>query len=450
MARTWFRPAAPAAESIPLYLGVGLWLAVVVATAVRILVAPRSHSVFPLFAASARHWWADQSLYAAYPALDRFRYPPTFAVTMTPFAALGLRAGGLLWTWVSLAVYGGGLWRFVRDVLPAPWTRARTAGFFVLALLVAFPGIWNAQSNALAVGLLLLAAACLVRERWWTAALLLAAAVWTKLTPLAPALLLCALRPTRLTPRFALALALGALLPFLTRPPDVVLGHYADWLTHLTDTGNSRWPGFRDGWTLWAAATHPFGGPGGLLLPLTPDARAWYRALQLLGAAGTLTWCLAQQARGAGPRWLLCATLGMGMAWMMLFGPAVEHATYAFLAPSLAWAVLQRETWPRGRWLSAAAFVLIAVLGWDIVTRPLLGDVPLLMAALPLGSLLFTLWLIGYALACPLAVRQGRLHPASASDPDEPVAIRSRWRGPHSRGAGVWVWGTRSVTSDSP
>ena len=432
MARTCLPPAPSAGGGIPHLLGRGLWLGVAAAAAVRILVEPRAHTVFPLFAASATHWWADQSLYAAYPPLDHFRYPPTFAVMMTPFAALGLRAGGILWTWVSMAVYGGGLGCFARDVLPAPWTRGRTACFLILVLLVAFAGIWNGQSNALAVGLLLLAASRLVRESWWTAAVLLAASVWTKLTPLAPALLLCALRPTRLAPRFAVALALGALLPFLTRPPDVVLSHYAEWLTHLASTGGGRWPGFRDGWTLWVLASHPFGGRGAPLLSVAPLPGGWYRALQLLSAAGTLAWCLWQRARGAGSRWLVSAALGMGMAWLMLFGPAVEHPTYAFLAPSLAWAVLQREAWPRGRWLSTAAYVLIAALGWDGPARQLLGDVPLLAAALPLGSLAFALWLVGYAQASPLPVRQGLLSPAAVGERDEPAKVRGR-RGADTR-----------------
>jgi hypothetical protein len=393
------------------------------ATAVRTLVSPHSHTVFPVFAAGSTHWWTDQPLYASYPPLDLFRYPPTFAVIMTPFAAFGLRIGGILWTWFSMAAYGAGLWRFAHDVLPERLTQARLAGLLALGALVALPGIWNAQSNALVVGLMLLAASSLVQQCWWTTAMLLAVAVWMKLTPLAPALLLCALQSTRLAPRFAVAVASGSLVPFLTRPPDVVLSHYAGWVTHLAQSGSLRWPGFRDGWTLWVVTSHFLHERGGQLPLLTPVDSVGYRALQALTAGGTLAWCLWQQARGACSRWLLCATLGMGMAWLMLFGPAVEHATYAFLAPSLAWAVLQRDSWPRGHWLMIAAVVLIAVLGWGALTQPLLGDVPLLAVSLPLGSALFIVWLIGYAQSCPLWIRRGLPAPSAGAEQDDGAEV---------------------------
>jgi len=378
----------------------GLWVALAVIMATRTLLSPRSHTVFPIFAASSQHWWTDQPLYAYYPSLDLFRYSPTFAVIMTPFAALGLRAGGIVWSWLSLAIFATGLWRFARDVLPERWTGSRLASFFAVAVFIAMPGIWNSQSNTLVVGLLLLAASSLTRECWWTTAILLAAAVWTKLTPLAPALLLCALRPTRLAPRFVAALALGSLIPFLTRPPDIVLGYYAEWFTQLANSSGTRWPGFRDGWTLWMAVTQRFQDhPRPFWLTMPVDS-VWYRALQGVSALGTLAWCLWQRVQGASARRLICTALGMGMAWMLLFGPAVEHTTYALLAPFLAWAMLQKETWPSGRWLVYLAFLLIAVLGWDPLMGRLLKEEPLVAACLPLGSVLFGVWLIGYVHFC--------------------------------------------------
>jgi len=380
-----------------LHLACTLWITLAVIMAARTLLSPRSHTVFPVFAASSQHWWTNQPLYAYYPSLDLFRYSPTFAVTITPFAALGLRAGGILWSWVSLAVFATGLWRFAHDVLPERWSRSRMTSFFTVGAFIALPGIWNSQSNTLVVGLVLLASSSLIRERWWTTAILLAAAVWTKLTPLAPALLLCALRPARLVPRFAATLALGSLIPFFTRPPDIVLACYTEWFTQMANTSSTRWPGFRDGWTLWIAMTEHFQDHPWPFWLTSPVDSIWYRTLQGLGALGALAWCLWQKVQGITARRLFCLGLGMGMAWMLLFGPAVEHATYVFLAPFLAWAMHQRQVWQHGRWLAHSAFVLIAVLGWDPLTGPLLSMQPLLAACLPLGTALFTFWLIGYA-----------------------------------------------------
>jgi hypothetical protein len=293
--------------------------------------------------------------------------------------------------------------------------------------------LWNAQSNALTVGLLLMGAAVVARAAappgksqipnpksqkdskisflgfgiwnlrfsdWWLAALLLAASVCLKLTPLAPVLLLVALWPRQLAWRLAIVSVGFFLLPFLTRPSSIVLDHYHSWIDHLLEKGNERWLGFRDGWTVWIVLRHLFGGMSGEIALREPLDAMWYRPLQLATAAAVLLWCLWQKRRasrlGLETRWLVHVTLSMGLAWLMLLGPAVEHATYVFLSPPLVWAFLERRAWPLGRGLIVTAFVLIMVLGWGAVSR-LLPTWPVLLTALPAGTALFALWLIGYA-----------------------------------------------------
>jgi hypothetical protein len=240
--------------------------------------------------------------------------------------------------------------------------------------------------------------------------------------------------------RFSLAVAVGFLVPFLTRPPAVVLEQYAQWLEHLVHSGHDRWLGFRDGWTAWLAVRHLLGGLHGQLALCEPVSGPSYRLVQLSSAAAALGWCLWQQRRaarlGLGGSWVVHMTLSTGMAWLMLFGPAIEHATYVFLAPMLAWAVVQREEWPRGRLLIGAASVLILVLGWGAVSRqasvawPAGG--PLLVAALPVGTGLFLLWLTGYAAWCsprlphelpalPVAEPAGTWSHFAGEDASEPV-----------------------------
>jgi hypothetical protein len=352
------------------------WLILGAAVSIRTLVRPNSHTVFPIFAASAEHWWGNCSLYELYPGLDRFRYPPVFALFVTPFSALGLTTGGILWSWLSIAVFVAGLWQYLRDVAPSTWTQQRTALFWILGGLGALRGLWNAQSNALIAGFVLLGAAALARAvsetnnpqlaggvnqtpgkpgaiGWWLTAFFLALSVCLKLTPLAPVLLLVALWPRRLAWRLLVITAGLFLLPFLTRPPDIVLDHYREWIDHLMESGNVRWIGFRDGWTVWIVLHHLFGGESGGPSLVEPMDSSWYHLVQLATAVAVLGWSLWQRYRAVrhdlGPRWLVHVTLSMGLAWLMLFGPAVEHATYVFLAPPLLWALLERRAWPLGR-----------------------------------------------------------------------------------------------------
>ena len=102
--------------------------------------------------------------------------------------------------------------------------------------------------------------------------------------------------------------------------------------------------------------------------PLRQPLDSWiYRAVQLTTAAAALAWCLWQRRRIDDPRRLTTLTLAMGVAWLMLFGPAVEHAGYVFLTPVLAWALLERDGFRQGRGLIVSSFVLVMALGWDAI-----------------------------------------------------------------------------------
>ncbi len=389
----------------PLPLSLALGAALALALAARTVHRPHRHTVFPVLAGAADRWWQDAPLYDDYRPLDYFRYPPTFAIGFTPLARLGPRPGGVAWAWLSLGVYVFGLRRAARDVFPGVWTEHREAAFLLLAVVGALPGLWNGQSNALLAGVLLLGASALVRERWWAAAVLLALPAAVKLMPLPLTLLCCALWPRRLAGRCFVVLAAGLLAPFLTRPPAAVCEQYRGWAGHLVEMSAERWPGFRDGWTLWLVTRHLAAGKGGV-----PDLRApldadWYRALQAAGGLAVLAACLALRRKGPPRGELVTVTLALGSAWLMLLGPAVEAPTYAFLAPFLAWAVVQPGAWPGGVTLARAAAVLVFVLGWGTLTRPLWGAVPLLAAALPLGSGLFLAWAAGLCLRPPAPVR---------------------------------------------
>ncbi len=197
-------PVPSPERSAPLRRALHFWLAVAAVVSIRTVVAPDTHTIFPVLAGSAAHWWDDQPLYADYPPLDYFRYPPVFAVAFTPFSLLGHRAGGVLWSLLSIGVFVFGLWRFLRDVAPGDWTPARQAAFLALGVLgaIARP-VERPEQRTRRRPAACWRPAALVRRRWWTAAAVLAASVLIKVTPLAPALLLCAVQPRRLPARFS-------------------------------------------------------------------------------------------------------------------------------------------------------------------------------------------------------------------------------------------------------
>jgi hypothetical protein len=394
-------------------LAVCTWIAIALAVGARTLLEPSHHTIFPILSNSAAHWWNDQSLYADYKPLDFYRYSPSFAVAATPLWALGLRGGGIIWTWLNLGVYAAGLWRFRRDVLPGAWSKQQEALYFILAALGGLRGFWNAQSNALMIGLLLLGAAAVIREQWWRAALWLALPVLVKITPLSVVLLFCVLWPRHLPLRLFVVLSVGFLVPFVTKSPDAVLGYYAEWYHHLAGSSGERWLGFRDGWTFWLVVRHLVTGGEGEVPLRSPIDAPGYRVVQLATALAVLAWSLYLQRRGCDRRRLVNVTLGLGTAWLMVFGPASEHATYVFLAPSLAWALVDTRSWPRGRYLILSAGILILALGWGALARWTTAD--LLLAALPVGTLLFATWFVGYSLQDDVTYREP-LAARSASD----------------------------------
>ncbi len=380
--------------SLPVRVVAALWVVVALAVTVRTIHRPTSHTVFPVFLAGAERWWHDQALHGEKGPVDHFRYLPPFALMVTPFTALGVTLGGVVWTWTTLTVYWIGLRRLQRDVLPGEWTAGRQGWYLLLALAGALSGIWNAQSNTLLIGMLMLGASALARQRWWQAAFWFAVPVAAKATPLPIALLCCVLWPRPFGWRFVVVLLLGLMVPFFTRPAPVVCWQYQDWMEKTLITSQLRWPGYRDGWSVWLVVEHLWRGAEGLpdITQKAGSARV-YMLVQAMSGLGVLCWCLWQQRQNVETRALLTGTLGMGLGWLMLFGPASEHPTYAFLAPLLAWGVVQRDLWPGGRRLVEAAGMLILVLAWSAISQPLWPWCPWLRVSLPLGSGVYLLWL---------------------------------------------------------
>ena len=447
------------AENIHLRRALTVWAVFAVAVCAKTLLVGGEHSVYPVFAAASRHWWADMSLYSDYEQtekIDGYRYSPTFAVAFTPLARLPDRLGAILWGLASIGMLFWSLRVLVRDVfLPFPLGEGRGEGgpsresstsdpnaltlslsqrergparnlaqgergpaegaFLTLTLVGSAVGIWSGQSNAILPALVALALAAIVRQRWWTAAWLLAVPVFIKLWPLAIVLLLAACWPRQLIGRFAATCAALAAAPFLTRPFEKVVWQHHEWYASLTGPLQARWEGYRDAWTIWENVCPLAGRCADWQQPVN---RHVYMALQLAAAAAVLGWCLWQRrraergdcpdfrarTRSVGPKMGLCPFLATGhlltliysmwASWQLLFGPGTEQLTYGIIAPATSWAVLVSLAEKKARWLTVAAWAILALLAAGDIEKPILAVFPAGRILLPLGVVLFVAWLV--------------------------------------------------------
>src|ERR1051325_7544735 len=154
---------------------------------------------------------------------DYFKYSPTFALLFAPFAILPFGVAMMLWNAVNAGVL---YWSFGRVLAPHQAFAARA-----IVLMDTIGSMQNAQSNALAAGLIILTFADINRRREFRAALMLSLATAIKIFPIVAGAF-AVLRPYRLW-RFALwCVVIGALLvasPLLVITPSQLAAEYASW-----------------------------------------------------------------------------------------------------------------------------------------------------------------------------------------------------------------------------
>jgi hypothetical protein len=364
-------------------MAIVLWIALAVAVCVKSIVQKGEHSVYVQYAWSSRHWWADQPLHAKYfETVDIFRYSPTFAILLTPFSLLPDWLGSSLWAVLNIAVTLFALRLLVREILPGAWPPRREAWFLGLTAFGSMSGLWSGQINSLMLAIVILAAAAIKYNRWWTASFLLSLPVFIKIWPIAVVLLLMACWPRQLSWRFLIFFAALALLPFLTRPFNVVAGQYQEWYSSLFVQNQFRWPGYRDAWTIWEN-----------LWP--PVSQFGYKVLQLASAFLVFLWCIYQRRRIASTGRLLMAIISIWVSWQLLFGPGSEQLTYGIIAPSAAWAVLVSFEERKHRLWTVLTWLILVLCSCGEIETPLIKHLhPAFAMLMPLSVASFAVWLV--------------------------------------------------------
>lgn len=326
-------------------------------------------TVTPVYHHASTAWWAGVPIYSE--GWGGFLYLPLGAVLFAPFAALGPVWGDLLWRALSAALLTGAMARLTWHLAPR-YGRVAAPTALLLVALAAGATIGNGQAQVPMIGAILAAAVCVVERRWTGAAAFLVLAVAAKPVAVVAFLLFGALyRPLPLRLLAGLLLAVAA--TFLHPDPSYVLGQWQGAVGKLAVAAvptEMQWPDI--GGLLHALGLHP--GDRALFL-----VRAAVAPLTLLAAA--LVLARRTPADGA------FLVLGLAMAYLMLFNPRSEPASYVALAAVVA--VLAAVTlFERWRPLPAAGLILAALLlgvrfrpddGIDPWLKPLLA---LVLAAL--------------------------------------------------------------------
>ena len=281
---------------------------------------------YVIFRDAFTHLRHGQDLYSLYPDehWDLYKYSPTFAALMAPFAPLPDAVGLVFWN-----VLGAGLLFLGIAGLPLGTERSR----MTMAWLVALPmlqSMQNSQSNAHVAGLVLLAAVWLERGQEMRAGLAIALGFFVKVYG-GLAIVLALLYPSRLKGvgwTIAWTVALG-LVPLAFVSPSRLLDLYRSWGALLANdqaayTGVSAmsvlqsWFGLAPPKAAVAAA--------GLAITLLPLARV--RAYPLVEF-----------------RMLVLAAL---MLWMVAFNHKAEPNTFVIAVAGVAvWYLAGPRSWLR-------------------------------------------------------------------------------------------------------
>ncbi|MCE9534352.1 MAG: DUF2029 domain-containing protein [Planctomycetes bacterium] len=370
-----------------------VWGIAIIVISTLVWLKPHSRTVYSIYANAGKNWIEGRDAYiipAGTGLPDNYRYSPLNSVGFTAFSYIPDRIGAVLWRWLGAALVLVGFGYACRTLDPT-WKektdhQRQWLWLFLLPFCVA--NLYNGQANLHVCGLLLLGVAAAQDKRWSLSAVCLTLACLVKVYPVALVMLIIAMYPLRLGPRFALAMAVGLTLPFLAQSFQYVLDEYRTWIKVMA--GDDRFSvehgtKYRDFSLLLFRAGVPIDRAKFFILQAGSGIAA---AIVCLNVRWRLGWSSQRSI------WLgYC----LGTFWMLLFGPATESSTYVLIAPVAAWLVMDAL---RGRFSPVATCFIIC--GGGLVHVGLFSSwfpfyrIVHAFGVHPLGALMMT---IGYLFA---------------------------------------------------
>lgn len=303
-----------------------------------------------IFKHSWNHLSHGDSLYVLYPGehFDFFKYTPTFAVWMAPFATLPDWAGLSVWNLLNALVLFWALSRLTAHRI------ARLPAWIIgiLVMIEWITSLQNTQSNGLIAGLIVLSVVWMEERRLVWASLLLVSAAFIKPFALAAGVLFM-FYPQR----WKAVLWSGAwmavlfVLPLLVVSWNGLIGQYSDWIALLEkDRGNIYGLSIAGIFKKWFGV----GGIGNeilavgavlLLAPLVQVRRFHEETFRLQYLSLVLLWVIVFNHMSESPTYII-ALAGVWLWWFSR--PQRQHWMWTFIGLTAVLSVLSpTDLFPR-------------------------------------------------------------------------------------------------------
>jgi hypothetical protein len=361
---------------------IGLWTAVLLGIWIRIGFFSRSHDVFATYADAGRRWSSSLPLYTY---TRGFVYSPLVAAFFAPFSWLPISLGSILWRLVNAAIFVGAIFWWLKAELTDCIPRSSYWLIFLLILPLSLGNFNNGQVNPMIIGLLMVAILAAHEKRWTLSAVALGFSAYLKIYPLSVGLLLVLIYPRQLSWRVALTLILMGAASFLLQRPGYVLDQYQRWVhTRAADDRRLNMDIAPRDFAMILRLLH---------INLSAQATL---LLQMIAGAAAAVLCLYGRLKKWSEQRLLICVFATGTCWMLLFGPTTEDATYAMIAPALAFATVQAFHQKTPQWMRFLVCGSFAFLLLGLILNAFFGlkKTPLTMSVQPFGALLFLVYSI--------------------------------------------------------
>lgn len=316
-----------------------------IASVHRLILGEGSFNNYTIFAYSWKHLLANTNLYAQSPDhYDLYKYSPTFAFLMAPFAALPRCLGLILWNFANMLLP-------VWAVSKLNVTQKQKNVILFIVLIELLSSVQNSQSNGIMLGLIVGAFALFERGKVVPAMLLICIGFYIKIFAAVAAVLLL-FYPKKIKSILAGGIFVGVFgaLPLLVIPLNQLRWQYTNWLQLLAND-----PAHGQNFsimTLFERSFHIHAGDifylvPGILLLLAPLARMKYWSdfsFRLL---------------------YLCSIL----IWVVIFNHKAESPTYCIALGGIAtWFVMNEKTDAR-KIVMLLAFLLVALSPTDLFPK---------------------------------------------------------------------------------